>query len=435
MSAGVQTPDLAGFKAQIAPVFTSTCIACHGPEKQKGKFRVDTLDPDLLKGGDVAKWLKVSDVIGNGEMPPEDEKPLDPAKRAAMVAWLGAELQKASQVQRSAQGPTAFRRMASYEYNYALQDLLGLPYEFAANLPPESISEDGFKNSSAMLQMSAMQFDYYRQIGLAALKKATVHGDRPQPVTYRITMPKAMEVARRMKARGLEAKDEENAARGGEAYILDPATGTGVFYGYSYDGGRWGLKPDAGPGQEPAVSPVVAVIPPGARMMLDLGDYLPDAGVMRVRIRAARTGAKDDGYAALRLVFGGQTSNNANFSQVVSDGDRVVTADAEHPQVIEFRVPLGEIPRNPFLRIAKLGGLPNPAEVLTIQNTGEARPPRRQPVGRRAHRLRRDHRALHRGVAAQDPHRHLHRRRRARTSRSTAARSCRGSWAAPGAAR
>ncbi|MBA3936526.1 MAG: DUF1592 domain-containing protein [Planctomycetes bacterium] len=373
-SAGAPAANLAGFKAQLAPVFKTTCTVCHGADKQKGKFRVDTLDPDLLKGRDVEKWLKVYDVVSNGEMPPENDQhlQLDDPQRSAMVAWLGAELQKASQAQRQGQGPTSFRRMARYEYNYALQDLLGLPYEFVTSLPPESVSEDGFTNGSHMLQMSAMQLEYYRQIALTALRKATIHGDRPALVTYQIPMQEAMDIAVRLKEKEVDFKGKDRNRGGGEAFIVNRDTGKGVVYGWSYDGGKWGHKPDATPGNDPAVTPVVAVVPPGAKLMLDLGDYLPDEGAMRVRIRAARSLPQDRGYAGLRLIFGGQTSNNANFLQIVGAGDCAVTGAADQPQIIEFRVPLGEIPRNPFRKISKLGAMPNPAEVLTIQHVGGA---------------------------------------------------------------
>ena len=65
---------LAEFRATVDPVFKRVCVGCHGPKKQKGKFRVDTLDPNLLKGKDVSWWLEVFDVISNGEMPPEDSE-------------------------------------------------------------------------------------------------------------------------------------------------------------------------------------------------------------------------------------------------------------------------------------------------------------------------------------------------------------------------
>ena len=64
--------------------------------------------------------------------------------------------------------------MTRYEYNYALQDLLGLQREFARDLPPEAHSEDGFQNSSETLQMSVLQLETYRRLARKALARATV---------------------------------------------------------------------------------------------------------------------------------------------------------------------------------------------------------------------------------------------------------------------
>ena len=88
--------DLDGFRKEVEPVLKRACVSCHGPDKQKGKFRVDTLDPDLLNGADVSWWLEVFGVIGNGEMPPEDaEVHLQDADRAVVVDWLSHEIQQA----------------------------------------------------------------------------------------------------------------------------------------------------------------------------------------------------------------------------------------------------------------------------------------------------------------------------------------------------
>lgn len=48
--------DQEEFSSEIAPILANSCVQCHGPEKQKGKFRVDTLDPTcftarMLTGG------------------------------------------------------------------------------------------------------------------------------------------------------------------------------------------------------------------------------------------------------------------------------------------------------------------------------------------------------------------------------------------------
>lgn len=108
--------DLDGFRKTVEPVLKRACVSCHGPDTQKGKFRVDTLDPDLLKGEDVSWWLEVFGVIGNGEMPPEDtEVHLQDADRAVVIDWLSREIQQASRVARSEQGRSSFRRLTRYE--------------------------------------------------------------------------------------------------------------------------------------------------------------------------------------------------------------------------------------------------------------------------------------------------------------------------------
>ena len=71
-------------------------MGCHGPEKQKAKFRVDTLDPDLLKGKDVSWWLEVQGVLTNGEMPPPDSVKLADADRVKVIDWLAGEIRAAS---------------------------------------------------------------------------------------------------------------------------------------------------------------------------------------------------------------------------------------------------------------------------------------------------------------------------------------------------
>lgn len=47
------------FEAKIRPILAENCVGCHGPDKQKGKLRLDTRE-GLLKGGmDEDKVVKV----------------------------------------------------------------------------------------------------------------------------------------------------------------------------------------------------------------------------------------------------------------------------------------------------------------------------------------------------------------------------------------
>ena len=51
----VPQANLGEYHKSVEPALRATCIGCHGPEKQKGNFRIDTLDADLLQGGDVVR--------------------------------------------------------------------------------------------------------------------------------------------------------------------------------------------------------------------------------------------------------------------------------------------------------------------------------------------------------------------------------------------
>jgi hypothetical protein len=367
----VPKANVAVFKESLAPMLKKSCLACHGPEKAKGRLRIDKLNPDLLTGPDVERWREVFNALSKSEMPPEDEPDhaLADADRGRLVDWLSAELNAASVVRRNSQEHSSFRRLTNYEYNYALQDLLGLPSALPNKLPPESTSEDGFKNSSELLQMSAMQFDTYREFGLKALKRATVSGERPQPVIYIISMQDEMKNVVAAKA-AEDAKKPDNKKPSSrpknQRHLLHRETGESV----DYTAGKSMPRADAVVGQTPAVSPVVLVLPRSSEVKLDLDRFLPDEGTMRVRIRAGRSSMNPDEHASLRLMFSAHTSNNANFSQVASERDIPVTASADNPQFIEFDIPLADIQRNPFRKLSTT--FPRRDEFLHIQNVSNA---------------------------------------------------------------
>ena len=381
-------PRLAKFRAEVEPVLKRVCVGCHGPEKQKGKFRVDTLNPDLLSGKDVKWWLEVFDVIGNGEMPPEDaDARLADSEKAQIVDWLSGEIQVASEVRRSEQGHTSFRRLTAYEYRYVLQDLLEIPHDFSRDLPPETASEDGFKNSSEMLQMTGVQFEQYRELARKALERATVRGPRPQPVYYGISMRDAAKrinakytaniegTRRRIEEEGLmvdealEQQGEKFERNHNGMHYRDLLTSQGIGPRWSYNGAKYAWTPSQTKPKVPPVSPDVVVIPPNAKYIIDVGDGLPDTGNMRVRIRAARYSAAEKHPPTLRLFFGNQASNDSRVAVRAGARDITVTAQPDRPEFYHWDVRLSEIARNAYRHITKLGDLPNPAEFLQIRNT------------------------------------------------------------------
>ena len=296
----IPTANLDHFRQSIAPVLAQKCVACHGPDSSMANLRVDRLNPDLLTGPDVDRWRGIYKVLSNSEMPPEDtdEYRLADADRQNIVDWLSQEMSKASLVRRNRSEHSSFRRMTKYEYNYALQDLLGLPYPIANSLPPEAASEDGFKNSSDLLQMSAMQFEAYRELGLKALQRVTVSGERPPPVTYIISMQEVMSSLKVDDKKRFNRVDENDRNHRDRSHLLKQSTGEGIEFAE----GNAVPNPGEFAGHNPDVSPVVFVLPRSHELKLNLDRFLPDEGTMRVRIRAGRTTNEPNEYASLRLI-------------------------------------------------------------------------------------------------------------------------------------
>ena len=119
-----------------------------------GKLRLDTLDPDFVKGTGAETWHDVLNKLNLGEMPPKKAKQPTTAERRMLVGWVTRELQRAERAARSTGGRVVMRRLTRYEYNNTLRDLLGVQLDFAENLPPESVSADGFQNNGSVLGLS-----------------------------------------------------------------------------------------------------------------------------------------------------------------------------------------------------------------------------------------------------------------------------------------
>ncbi|MFM8468842.1 MAG: c-type cytochrome domain-containing protein, partial [Limisphaerales bacterium] len=132
-SGSIPQANVAFFQKSVGPILKKNCLACHGPEKSKGRLRIDQLNPDLVAGPDAERWREVFNALSKSEMPPKDEPDyaLADADRRRIVDWLSGELNTASLVRRNSGLHSSFRRLTNYEYNYALQDLLGLAYPLA----------------------------------------------------------------------------------------------------------------------------------------------------------------------------------------------------------------------------------------------------------------------------------------------------------------
>ncbi len=166
------------FQEDAQPVLQRHCFRCHGPKKQKGDFRLDTLDPDIVQGTSAERWHDVLNNINLGEMPPEDEPQFSPGERRKLVGWLTGELQKAAKARRNTGEQVVMRRLNREEYQYTMTDLLGLEMDYSGEFPSDARSPEGFKNNGASLGMTALQIENYLKIARQALSFVLVEGEQ-----------------------------------------------------------------------------------------------------------------------------------------------------------------------------------------------------------------------------------------------------------------
>ncbi len=151
-------------------LFKEHCVSCHGPEKQKGKFRVDDLPLTITNVEVAEKWQKVLNAMNSGDMPPEDEKQPPSAAKADFLDDLANVMVAARRSLGDQKGVITMRRLNRREYKNTLRELLGAEIN-VAELPPDGGS-GAFDTVGSNLFMSANQIEQYQALGREALEEA-----------------------------------------------------------------------------------------------------------------------------------------------------------------------------------------------------------------------------------------------------------------------
>jgi mono/diheme cytochrome c family protein len=152
--------------------FERHCLECHGPEEKKGGLDLSTVKRDLSRPEDFARWVKILDRIGSGEMPPKKQPRPPAADVQALTASLDRWLLAADRARLAAGSRTDLRRMTRSEYENTVRDLLeldGIPLQ--SGLPADG-SVHGFDKNSEALDLSHVNLAKYLEAADAALDMA-----------------------------------------------------------------------------------------------------------------------------------------------------------------------------------------------------------------------------------------------------------------------
>ncbi|MEY5026197.1 MAG: hypothetical protein RLZZ244_1725 [Verrucomicrobiota bacterium] len=158
-------------------LFENYCVSCHGPEKQKGKFRLDDLPLSITNLETAERWQKVLNQLNSGEMPPEGEKQLPNAAKTDFLDDLSNAMVAARRTLADQNGLITMRRLNRREYQNTLRDLLGVETP-VAELPPDT-GTGGFDTFGANLFLSSNQIEQYQSLGLRALDDAFLRSASP----------------------------------------------------------------------------------------------------------------------------------------------------------------------------------------------------------------------------------------------------------------
>jgi hypothetical protein len=157
----------------LTPVFSRTCLSCHGPDKQKGDFRVDRLAWPVATEKQAEAWRLVAERLETGEMPPKKavEQP-SAAERKEALASINAELTRvAASLSGSLSSDDILRRLNRQQYQNTLRDLLGIRSNLADQLP-EDARAYGFDRIGSALNLSGEQIQNYMAVADYALLDA-----------------------------------------------------------------------------------------------------------------------------------------------------------------------------------------------------------------------------------------------------------------------
>lgn len=173
--------DARHFDANLRPLLTKHCVACHRGDSPKGQLALDRLPLQWSDETARRKWSSVVDRLRAGDMPPPEKPRLPDADVKTLVDWLAPRVDAAEEVARRARGRVVLRRLNRVEYENTINDLLGIKAQLREQLPSDGAA-DGFDNAAAANHTSSFLMEKYLEAADVALNLAI--SNRPQPPKF-----------------------------------------------------------------------------------------------------------------------------------------------------------------------------------------------------------------------------------------------------------
>jgi hypothetical protein len=177
-------------EGKLRTFLTTYCQECHGPEKQKGDRRFDTLALRVEKADTLIDLQDIIDQLNLGEMPPDKAKKHPEADEVkAIVARLTQIVAEGHAQLSSTGGETVLRRLNRREYINTIGDLFGmnmLMFDPTTKFPRDQqvLHMDTIGDT---LRTSGYLLAQYVDAADQIVEKAFAQMERPREQTWRFT--------------------------------------------------------------------------------------------------------------------------------------------------------------------------------------------------------------------------------------------------------
>ena len=165
------------------------CLACHHGAAAAVGFRVDPLLGDSSFRERPEAWLKLSERVQTGEMPPRGARPPTTGARVAFVDWIDRSWRE--HACQAGATPVRFpvRRLNRDEYSATVRDLFDIQIDVSERFPVDGAGGEGFDNAAETLFLSPLLAEKYletatRVVDVASKEfksRARIFVSRPGP--------------------------------------------------------------------------------------------------------------------------------------------------------------------------------------------------------------------------------------------------------------
>ncbi len=174
--AGVMLHDTARaaeptFSRTIQPFLKQYCWECHDSETQEADIILDRFDESAAIAEQAELWEKVTNMLNERIMPPEDMPQPAPEEIAEVTGWLQEQLLHAGCGGTPDPGRVTLRRLNRAEYNNTVRDLLGVDFRPADDFPSDDVGY-GFDNIGDVLTLSPLLMEKYLQAAEEIARRA-----------------------------------------------------------------------------------------------------------------------------------------------------------------------------------------------------------------------------------------------------------------------